>query len=263
MGRVAWGMGLARPPVPAERLGLYVDRAVCLYGMPFLLYRLVRQNMKNLRTIPLALVLLLLATAPLSAQKRISELTLVYDYSVGVGAAEPKPGVNGENATHTVYIKGNKSRSEMSNPLFSSTTLYDATTGLAVILKEVSGQKLLIHLSPANWQERALPYEGIQYKNTNETKTIAGYSCVKAVGTTKAGATFTVWYTKELIPENKDYDPQSKTLEGRPLEYELTNGDVKIKYMISRINLNPVPASKFDIPKSGYREMNYEDSKKI
>jgi GLPGLI family protein len=219
--------------------------------------------MKNLRTIPVAAILFLLATVPLKAQKRVSELTMVYDYSVGVGNAEPRPGVNGENATHTVYIKGNKSRSEMSNPLFSSTTLYDANTGQAVILKEVSGQKLLIHLTSANWQERSAPYEGIEYKNTGETKEIAGYKCVKAVGTTKAGATITVYYTRDIIPENRDYDPQFRTLEGLPMEYELTNGDVKIKYMITRINLNPVPASKFDIPKSGYREMNYEDSKKI
>ncbi|HMH22655.1 MAG TPA: hypothetical protein VK563_12805 [Puia sp.] len=219
--------------------------------------------MKNLRTIPVVVILFLLATVPLKAQKRVSEITMVYEYSVGVGKAEPKPGATGENATHTVYIKGSKSRSEMSNPLFSSTTLYDATTGLAVILKEVSGQKLLIHMTSANWKERNMPYDGIVYINTTETKVIAGYSCVKAVGTTRAGATITVYYTRDIIPENKDYDPQFRTLEGLPLEYELTNGDVKIKYLISRINLNPVPASKFDIPKSGYREMNYEDSKKI
>jgi hypothetical protein len=51
-------------------------------------------------------------------------------------------------------------------------------------------------------------------------------------------------------------------LEGLPLEYELINGNFKIHYTASKINLNPVPASKFDMPKSGYREMTYEESKK-
>jgi hypothetical protein len=43
----------------------------------------------------------------------------------------------------------------------------------------------------------------------------------------------------------------------------LTNGTLTIKYTVSKINLNPVPASKFDIPKSGYREMTYDESKKL
>lgn len=216
--------------------------------------------MKNLRITLTMGILYLLAAIPLKAQKRVSELTLVYDYSVGSTA---QPGGEGnEGATHTVYIKGNKSRSEMTNPLFSSTTLFDANTGMAVILKEVSGQKLLIRLTPENWQERSSPYEGIVFKNTTETKEIAGYNCIKAIGETKSGAKITVFYTRDIIPDNRQYDPQFKSLEGLPLEYELTNGDLTIKYRISRINLNPVPASKFDIPKTGYREMNYEESKK-
>jgi GLPGLI family protein len=197
------------------------------------------------------------------AQKRVSELSLIYDYSAGAAVqGGQQPGTN-EYAVHAVYIKGSKSRSEMTSPLFSSTILFDANTGFAVILKEVSGQKLLIRLNPENWTERSRAYEGLVFKNTSETKEIAGYKCIKAVGQTKSGITLTVFYTRELIPENKDYDPAFKTLEGLPLEYELTNGDIKIRYRINKINLNPVPASKFDIPRTGYREMNYEESKKL
>ncbi|HTI09509.1 MAG TPA: hypothetical protein VL832_13160 [Puia sp.] len=219
--------------------------------------------MKNLSYM-LALVgaLHLLTVLSANAQKKVSELSLIYDYSAGAAGPGGQGGSN-EFAVHAVYIKGNKSRSEMTSPLFSSTILFDANTGFAVILKEVSGQKLLIRLNPENWTERSRAYDGLVFKNTTETKEIAGYKCIKAVGQTKSGITLTVFYTKELIPENKDYDPAFKTLEGLPLEYELTNGDIKIRYRINKINLNPVPASKFDIPKTGYREMNYEESKKL
>ena len=196
---------------------------------------------------------------PATAQKKVSELTLVYDYSVGNG----KPSSGGENATHTIYIKGSKSRSEIASSLFSSTVIFDANTGFGVILKEVSGQKLLIRLNPDNWRERNSHFDGMVYKPTGEVKEIAGYKCQKATAQTKSGASITVFYTKELIPENKEYDPPFRNLEGLPLEYELNQGDVKIKYRVSRISLNPVPASKFDIPKSGFREMNYEESKKM
>ena len=205
----------------------------------------------------------LLAQVSVQAQKSVSELTLVYDYAVNPAGEGKQSGT--ENATHTVYIKGNKSRSEMTNPLFSSTTIFDGNTGFGVILKEVSGQKLLIRMNPDNWAERNRMYDGIVYKNTNETKEIAGYKCVKAVGQTKSGATITVYYTRDIIPENRLYDPPFRSLDGLPLEYELTNGNVRIRYRIARINLNPVPVSKFDVPSasSGYREMNYEDSKKM
>jgi hypothetical protein len=216
--------------------------------------------MKNLTCIvAMAAALHVLTVFPAEAQKKVSELSLIYDYSAG----STVPGSQSEYAVYSVYIKGGKSRSEMTSSLFSSTTLFDANTGFAVILKEVSGQKLLIRLNPENWTERARAYEGMVFKNTSETKDIAGYKCIKAVGQTKSGITVTVFYTRDLIPENKDYDPAFKNLEGLPLEYELTNGDIKIKYRISKINLNPVPASKFDIPKTGYREMNYEESKKM
>jgi GLPGLI family protein len=151
----------------------------------------------------------------------------------------------------------------MTSPFFSSTTLFDGNTDFGVILREVNGQKLLIRMNPDNWTERNRMYDGIVYRNANETREIAGYKCLKAVGQTRFGATITVYYTREVIPENRQYDPMFRNLDGLPLEYELTNGNVRIRYRIARINLNPVPVSKFDIPSSGYREMNYEESKKM
>src|ERR1700761_7688767 len=126
-------------------------------------------------TLIVLLVCFLLSGSSLVAQKRVSELTLVYDYSVYINGGKSQ---DIGNASHTIYIKGNKSRSEMSNSLFSSTTIFDANTGFAVIMKEVSGQKLLIRLNPENWSEKNLMYDGIVYKNTTETKEIAGYKCV-------------------------------------------------------------------------------------
>ncbi|MBC7826725.1 MAG: hypothetical protein H7122_03185 [Chitinophagaceae bacterium] len=196
------------------------------------------------------------------SQKKVAELTLVYDATITTGSAEPKMADAFDGATTTIYLKGNLSRSELSSALFSSTTIHDSKTGSAVVLREVSGQKLLIRMSPENWLEKNKKYQGISFTNTKETKTIAGYNCMKAEATLSDGSTFSVYYTTDIIPENKDYDYQFKNLNGLPLEYELTQGKLKIKYTVSKINLNPVPASKFDVPKGGYREMTYDESKK-
>ncbi|WP_127125998.1 hypothetical protein [Pseudoflavitalea rhizosphaerae] len=210
----------------------------------------------------LFLVLYSLLVVAANAQKRISELTMVYDATVSTGSADPKLADAFDGATTTVYIKGNMSRSEMASALFSSTTIHDSKTGSAVVLREVSGQKLLIRMTPQNWVEKNKRYNGITFTNSTETKTIAGYKCTKATATLKDGTVFTVYYTSDIIPENKDYDYQFRSLNGLPLEYELVQGKLTIKYTVSSINLNPVPASKFDLPKTGYREMTYEESKK-
>ena len=198
-----------------------------------------------------------------SAQKKISELTLVYDAKVTTGNAEPKMADAFDGATTTIYLKGNLSRSEMASALFSSTTIHDAKTGTAVVLREVSGQKLLIRMSNKDWQEKNGRYDGITFTNTNETKEIAGYKCIKAEAKMNDGSSFTVYYTPDIVPENKEYDYHFKNLNGLPLEYELTQRNLTIRYTVSRINLNPVQASKFDIPTSGYREMTFEESQKI
>ncbi len=208
-------------------------------------------------------VLMVMLAFQANAQRKVSELTLVYDASISTGSTEPKIADAFDGATTTVYLKGNMSRSEMVSALFSSTTIHDAKTGTAVVLREVSGQKLLIRMTAENWAEKNRRYNGITFVNTKETKTIAGYSCTKATATLGDGTSFSVFYTTEIIPENKDYDYQFRNLNGLPLEYELVQGKLTIKYTVSRINLNPVPASKFDIPKTGYRELTYEESKKI
>jgi GLPGLI family protein len=198
-----------------------------------------------------------------NAQKKISEVTLVYDAKVTTGNAEPRIADAFDGSTTTIYLKGNMSRSEMVSALFSSTTIHDAKTGSAVVLKEVSGQKLLIRMAPDDWKQKNARYQGVTFKNTGETKEIAGYKCIKAEAKMSDGSSFTVYYTPDLIPENKEYDYHFRNLNGLPLEYELTQRNLSIRYTVSKINMNPVPASKFDIPTSGYREMTYDESKKM
>ena len=197
------------------------------------------------------------------AQKKVSELTLVYDTEITTGSKDPKLADAFDGATTTICIKGTLSRADMVSALFTSATIHDAKTGTAVVLREVSGQKLLIKLTAEDWKDKNKRYEGIKFADTDETKVIAGYTCTKAIAILPDGSTFTVYYTKDILPENREYEYQFRTLPGLPLEYEMNQGKLKIKYTVSQINLNPVPASKFDIPKSGYREMTYEESKKM
>ena len=147
------------------------------------------------------------------SQKRVGDLTLVYN-SVISNSQDSNRKIS---STTSYFLKGNLSRSEINSSQFSSVTIYDSKAGSGVILKEVNGQKLLIRLNEENWEQKNSRYAGLSFIKTNETKTIAGYPCSQAKASSPEGFEITVFYTRDLIPENKAYDPQFKNLDGLPL----------------------------------------------
>jgi len=197
-----------------------------------------------------------------NAQKNLSEGSLVYNISVETGSTQPKMADMLDGATTTVYLKGNESRTEMVSGLGSEATIFNATTGNGVILKDYSSQKLMITLTPDEWKTNNKKYEGITFENTAENAVIAGFNCKKAIAKLKDGSTFTVYYTTDINVTNKSYDYQFKTLPGLAVQYEMQNGKMKFKFTLAKINYSLVPASKFEIPKSGYRVLTYGETKK-
>ncbi|HVZ95788.1 MAG TPA: hypothetical protein VG847_02860 [Chitinophagaceae bacterium] len=195
------------------------------------------------------------------AQKSLAEGSLVYNISVETGSSQPKMADMLDGATTTIYLKGSQSRTEMVSGLGSEATIYNAATGNGVILKDYSGQKLMITLTPQDWVKNNEKYQGIAFEKTGETAEISGFHCEKATAKLKDGSSFTVYYTTEITPVNKDYDAQFKTLPGLAVQYEMQNGKMKFKFTLSRINYSPVSSSMFEIPKSGYRVMTYQETK--
>ena len=215
--------------------------------------------MKHLFTFILPALLL---TGTALGQKKISEGTISYDVVINTNSEKPKNADFLDGTTVVNYIKGNRSRSEMVSPLGITTTIYDSSKNSIVILKEFGEQKYMITLSPEDWKDANKRYESISYAfDTEAEKTILGYKCRKAVGTLGDGTVYTVWYTPDLVPENKNFQYETRMLPGLAMEYEINSKDQKITYTVSKISFSPIQASKFDLPKSGYRVMTYAESK--
>ena len=104
-------------------------------------------------------------------------------------------------------------------------------------------------------------YKDIKFTYFNEFKTIAGYNCQKAIGTLEDNTTFTVYFTRDLVPVNKDFQYLNRNLPGLAMQYEASLGKMLVTYTVSTINFNPVPQTKLDLPKSGYRVMTYKETK--
>jgi GLPGLI family protein len=208
------------------------------------------------------LIFSVLISADSSAQKNLSEGSLVYNISVETGSTQPRMADMLDGATTTVYLKGSQSRTEMVSGLGSEATIYNATTGNGVILKDYSAQKLMITLTPEDWNKNNKKYDGITFETTVGTAVIAGFNCKKAIAKLKDGSSFTVYYTTDINVTNKDYDYQFKTLLGLAVQYEMQSGKMTFKFTLAKINYSLVPSSKFEIPKSGYRVLTYEETKK-
>lgn len=180
---------------------------------------------------------------------------------INTSSAKPQAADLLDGATSVIYLKGNSSRSEMISSLGTQATIIDGKTGNVAILKEYGEQRYMINMTPDNWKQSNQKYEGVSFTYLNEFKTIAGYNCQKATGRLTDGTTFTVYFTKELVPVNKDFQYLNKNLPGLAMQYEANIGKMVVTYTVSNINFNLVPQAKLDLPKSGYRVMSYEESR--
>ena len=213
---------------------------------------------KRIKISLIALSLLWAFNAP--AQKRITEGTISYDIVVSTGNSNPSIADMFDGATSIVYLKGFQTRFERVSSLGVESTIVDGKSGNVNVLKEYGEQKYMITMTPDNWKDANKKYEGIVFKYENEFKDIAGYKCQKAIGTMKDGTTITVFFTKDLLANNREFEYAYKSLPGLAMEYETTIGSLKVTYTVSKVNFGIVPATKFELPKSGFRVMTYEES---
>jgi GLPGLI family protein len=218
--------------------------------------------MKTKKIISIVLgVAAVISSSQLMAQRRLTEATISYDIVINTSSSTPQAADLLDGATSVIYLKANSSRSEMTSSLGTQATIIDGKSGNVTVLKDYGEQKYMIQMTPDNWKESNKKYEGISFTYLNEYKTIAGYNCQKAIGKLSDNSTFNVYFTKELLPVNKDFQYLNKNLPGLALQYEASLGKMMVTYTVSSINFNPVSQAKFDLPKSGYRVMTYEESK--
>jgi GLPGLI family protein len=152
----------------------------------------------------------------------------------------------------------------MVSSLGTQTTIISQTgnTKEITVLKEYGEQKYMINLTPADWVDVNRKYENVTFTYDNTaTKNIQGFAAKKAIGNMSDGTTFTVWYTPDISVDGKDFQYVNRNLPGLALEYETTLGNLKVTYTASKVSFAPVPATKFELPKAGFRVMTYQESK--
>ncbi len=217
--------------------------------------------MKNSLTIAI-LVPLAFAQLQAIAQRKLTEATITYDISINSDNGGSKPADMLDGSRNVIYIKSSISRAEMISALGTQSTIIDEKGKKVTVLKEYGDKKYMITSTLQEWNDNNKKYDSINFTFLNEFKTISGYNCQKAIGKINDSTAFTVYFTRELIPVNKEFETINKNLPGLAMQYEAIQNKRLVTYTVSSINFNPVPQSKFDLPKSGFRVMTWEESKK-
>lgn len=197
------------------------------------------------------------------AQKPFAEGSLMYNISI-ISSKSEATGINSLNgATLQVFLKPNQSRTEMKSEVGIETTVFDSKINKGFILKEYSGQKLMISMNANNWVEKNKLYESLRFTISEERTTIANYSCKKATASLPDGKTFVVYFNPDITLTNRSYNNAFAQLPGLPVQYEMQSGNISFRYTLEKITLDAISSSKFEAPKAGFRVMSYEENQQL
>jgi hypothetical protein len=161
----------------------------------------------------------------------------------------------------------------MTSMMFTNQTVIDEN-GM-VMLMEQMGNKMAIKQTKDEMEKEAAKQKDkladpkIEY--INETKSIAGYECKKAiisiVGKDKKEEKMEVWYSEKFANPNKEGKGKGqgfmKGLKGMPFEYAGGQGGMKFKMVAKEVSVDPVSDGKFNLSTDGYKLMTMDELKAL
>lgn len=207
-------------------------------------------NIKLLLTI---CFVLFVGSVSLQAQRRLSEATLVYKvHMLDEDSLTRDSGVE-EEAVSTSYLKGANSRTDLVTSVGKQSTIFISKSPQVVLLKEYGNQRYLTRLSRAQWEQSNQKYRNARTELQGDTLRLKGYRCFKAIIMLADSSVYSIWYTSELVPLNREFLPLASAVPGLIMSFETMLGRSKVRYEIDQIVMAPVPQLLFDIPDSGYR----------
>lgn len=158
----------------------------------------------------------------------------------------------------TIHIKGNKSRVEQNQMMGKNIVVSDMDQKNGFMEMDMGGQKLRINISTEEFNKDANQLPDVEY--LNESKTIAGYPCKKAIMKDVGGElTMTVYYTEKI--SNKA-QKEFVGLKGFPLQYSMTQQNMKMEMTATQVSEESVPANIFE-KSDGYQDISQADLQKM
>lgn len=194
-------------------------------------------------------------------------------YDMKIEGLPPEQAAMIGDMENKVTFKNGKVLTEMTSMMFTNQTVIDEN-GM-VMLMEQMGNKMAIKQTKDEMEKEAAKQKDkladpkIEY--INETKSIAGYECKKAiisiVGKDKKEEKMEVWYSEKFANPNKEGKGKGqgfmKGLKGMPFEYAGGQGGMKFKMVAKEVSVDPVSDGKFNLSTDGYKLMTMDELKAL
>lgn len=158
----------------------------------------------------------------------------------------------------TIMLKGNKSRVEQSQMMGKNVIVTDMDEKNGFVEMDMGGQKLRMNITTKEFETEENVLKNIEY--LDETKTIAGYPCKKAIVKDDGGAfLMTLFYTEKI---KNQAQKEFAGLKGFPLEYSMSQNNINMEISANEISEEKVADAVFT-KSEGYQDITQEDLQKM
>lgn len=152
----------------------------------------------------------------------------------------------------TITIKGEKAKSEIQTPMGAQVEITDYAAKTKVGLINMMGQKYAIPETTEQIMEDMKDEPVPEIQTTDETKTIAGYTCKKAIVTVNdngSKTTYDVWFSEDFGAQNPNFDnPLYKDINGVLLEFSMITPQFTMVFSAISVEKMGISNKEFEIP---------------
>lgn len=166
-------------------------------------------------------------------------------------------------STFELFFTEKKSKTILSmGTMMEMTTISDKDAGELLILTSGMMGKNAVHANNDDIQSEKKDLNEDDLELTDETKTILGYVCKKAVISDEEGNEAHYWYTEDITASNYGQNVLHEKIPGTPLAFEIDNGAFKMIVIATKIEEKLPAKSKvvFNMKTpDGYTELSFEE----
>jgi GLPGLI family protein len=152
----------------------------------------------------------------------------------------------------TISVLGNLQKLEIASGPYTMDFISNGDKKESLVLIDAMGQKMYYKSDQAEIESDYTKNGTPEITYSDETKTIAGYSCKKAEYITKDAdgneQKVVVYYTEELGGEALNYGTSFQGLKGFPLEYVGTEREITITSSATEVKKGKVKDTDFMVP---------------
>ena len=221
--------------------------------------------MKNILRI-LTIVAIVAFITNNSMSQKTFQGTITYGISYRGGSLTPAQKAQLPTVT-VVTVKDCKSKTEIVTGPVTQDAIADGATKSEIVLIDYMGTKYALKLTTADITDGLAKNPMPTVKTTNDTKEILGFTCKKAILTTKnendSITADTIYYTDQIGCKDINFSTQFKDIPGTVLQYTEYTPQIEATavYTAKEIKKSKISDNVFLIP-SDFKEVTKDEFKK-